>query len=297
MRAQADLPIMVNAALPDRRAGLRSRVIAPSDLDGVVELLNKGFGFRRSRRFWRRVVATLQRHQAPAGLPQYGYLLESDGRPVGALLLICSMPGTGRQPAAVRCNTSSWYVEPAFRGYATLLAAQALRHKTVTYLNISPAPNTMAIIKAQNYVRYSNGLFVAAAALQRRATIAGATIAAAHEEPGAPYRDFERDLLLRHAGYGCVGFWCVTASRAYPFVFRRRLAKAMLPCAQLIYCRDIADLAQFAGLIGRHLLAQGCPLIVTDANGAVPGLMGKYIDGLMPKYYRGAEAPRHGHHA
>lgn len=294
MRAQAELANIVNTALPDRPASLRSRAIAPPDLDGVVALLTRGFGLRRSRQFWRRVVATLQRHPVPEGLPQYGYLLESRGRPVGALLLICSTPGTGKTPGSIRCNMSSWYVEPAFRGYATLLAAQAMRHKTATYLNISPAPNTMAIVKAQNYVRYSGGLFVAAPALQQRSTLANAAIMAADAEPGAPYRPFERDLLARHADYGCLSFWCVTSARAYPFVFRRRLVKAMLPCAQLIYCRDIADLARFAGLIGRHLLARGCPFIIADANGPIPGMVGKFIAGLMPKYYRGTDPPRLG---
>jgi hypothetical protein len=86
----------------------------------------------------------------------------------------------------------------------------------------------------------------------------------------------------------------VTAERAYPFVFRPRLAKAVVPCAQLIYCRDVADVARFAGLIGRHLLAQRCPIIVVDANGALPGLVGRYFDGLQPKYFKGPERPRLG---
>jgi hypothetical protein len=272
---------MVNASLPEPPSRIRSRVIAASDLDAVVELLNKGFGYRRSRRFWRRAVATLSRHSAPDGLPQYGYLLESGGRPVGVLLLIFSMPATGANPSAVRCSMSSWYVEPEFRNYASLLAAQAMRHKGVTYLNISPAPNTLAIVKAQNYERYSRGLFFAVPTLGRRGV--SARILPGDVAPGAPHEAFESELLRRHDGYGCVSFWCETAARAYPFVFRRRFAKAVLPCAQLIYCHDIADLARFSALIGRRLIAHGCPMVVADANGPLPGLVGKYVDGLMPK--------------
>ena len=67
-----------------------------------------------------------------------------------------------------------------------------------------------------------------------------------------------------------------------------------MPCAQLIYCREVADIARFAGLIGRHLLMQGCPLVVIDAKGRVPGLVGRYVAGLMPKYFKGGQPPRLG---
>jgi hypothetical protein len=284
---------MVNQRFPDRPGAMRSRPIAPSDRDGVVRLLNKGFGFRRSRRFWQGLLDRLDRRAVPDGLPRYGYLLESTGRPVGAVLLIFSTPRTGVDADALRCNISSWYVEPSFRGYAPMLASQALRHKSATYLNISPAPNTRPIIEAQGYTRYSKGLFLAVPALWRSAD-PSARIVAADREPGAPAEPFESDLLIRHAGYGCLSFWCVTAERAYPFVFRRGFLKGALPCAQLIYCRDIADIARFAGPIGRHLMAHLCPLAAIDANGPVPGLKGRYFDGWKPKYFKGPQPPRLG---
>jgi hypothetical protein len=285
---------MINATFSDRPAEVRSRPIAPADLEAVVRLLSEGFGHRRSRAFWQGVIERLESHVPPNGLPKYGYLLESGGRPVGAILLIFTKPGTGGDPDAIRCNISSWYVQPAFRGYASLLAAQALRHKNVTYLNVSPAPNTKPIVEAQGYTKYGNGLFIAAPVLQRRAADAAATIVRAGQPPNAPYQAFEQELLVDHIAHGCMSFWCVTAARAYPFVFRRRFAKAVLPCAQLIYCRDIADIATFAGLIGRYLLAHWCPLVVIDANAPVPGLIGTYIDGLMPKYFKGPQRPRLG---
>jgi len=291
---QADLAIMVNARFPDRPAEVRSRPIAAADLDGVARLLNQGFGFRRSRAFWQRVLDHLAVRPPFDGLPKYGYMLESDGRPVGAILLIFSTPGTGGDPDAIRGNISSWYVEPAFRGYASFLSAQALRHKNVTYLNISPAPNTKPIVEAQGYTKYGDGLFVAMPALQWRPSHSAASIVPHDRPPDAPHAPFEHRLLSEHAGYGCISFWCVTAARAYPFVFRRRLAKGVLPCAQLIYCRDIADVAMFAGPIGQYLIRHYCPLVVIDANGRVPGLVGIYVDGLMPKYFKGPQRPRLG---
>jgi hypothetical protein len=292
--SKPDLAVMVNTRFPDRPAGVRSRPIAPADLSAVARLLKKGFGIRRSHAFWQRVFDGLGRHTPPDGLPKYGYMLENSGQPVGAILLIFSTPGTEGDPAAVRCNISSWYVEPEFRGYASFLAAQALRHKKASYLNISPAPNTKPIVEAQGYTKYASGLFIAAPALQWRPSHTAAAIVPSGRVPDAPHEAFEHKLLTDHAGYGCISFWGLTAERAYPFVFRRRIAKGVLPCAQLIYCRDISDIAKFAGPIGRYLVRHGCPLVVIDANGRVPGLIGAYVDGLMPKYFKGPRRPRLG---
>ncbi len=284
---------MVNAGFPAPPSRVGAREIAPSDFGAVIDLLHRGFHFRRSRGFWQKVFAGLEQHSAPAGLPRYGYLLDIDGKAVGVILLIFSKPGTGRARDALRCNVSSWYVEPAYRSYAPLLAARALQHREATYLNLSAAPNTRPIVQAQGYATYSNGLFVAFLALQRRAMDAKATLIPAHRAPPG-FEPFKRDLLHAHAAYGCLSFWCVTPERAYPFVFRRRYIKAVMPCAQLVYCDDIADIARFPGLIGRYLLRHFCPIAVIDANGTLPGLIGVYLDGLMPKYFKGRERPRLG---
>lgn len=286
---------MVNAALHRPAAEIRWRPIGPTDHAVAAELLNRGFGGRHRRSFWVGLLDRLASRPAPAGLPNYGYLLQSGGQPVGILLLIVAAHRSSGGAQAARCNLSSWYVEPAFRVYASLYPPGVLRHKTVTYLNVSPAPNTEPILEAQGWTRYSDGLFAAVPALQLRArTGLAAKIVAADREPESPYADCDRDLLVRHAAYGCVTFWCATAERAYPFVFRRRLARGYLPCAQLIYCPDIADLVRFAGPIGRHLLGQGCPIVVLDAKGRVPGLLGAYVNGLMPKYFKGPNPPRLG---
>jgi hypothetical protein len=127
---------MVNANLPHSAADIRARPIVPSDHAGVAELLHKGFGLRRDEAFWRHVLDCLHGRSVPVDLPNYGYLLESGGRPVGVILLIVSTPRTGASQDAIRCNVSSWYVEPAFRSYASFLTSRALGCKTATYLNV-----------------------------------------------------------------------------------------------------------------------------------------------------------------
>jgi hypothetical protein len=77
-------------------------------------------------------------------------------------------------------------------------------------------------------------------------------------------------------------------------VFRPRLVRGFIPCAQLIYCRDVSNLVRFAGPVGRALARHGRPLMLIDANGPIPGLFGWFSRGRMPKYFKGPQRPRLG---
>ena len=106
--------------------------------------------------------------EVPNGYPRFGYMLDNDGAVAGVLLLLYTSRGDGSD-AAIQCNLSSWYVDPAFRNYAPLLTRIAQRHKEVTYLNISPATWTWPIIEAQGFSSYCSGLFFSIPALSRAA--------------------------------------------------------------------------------------------------------------------------------
>ena len=116
----------------------------------------------------------------------------------------------------------------------------------------------------------------------------------AHAQPDVLFDPKERDLLLNHANYGCTSLWCVTPERAYPFVFRPRRIKVALPSAQLVYCRDVGDFVRFARPIGMFLARSIRLLVIVDANGPIPGLVGKYFPAKMPKYFLGPDPPRIG---
>jgi hypothetical protein len=271
--------------------GLRCRQIEATDIEAVAGLLARGFP-AHDLEFWREAMAHLTQHEPPPNLPKYGYLLDSGGATVGALLMICStVPGAAE---AARCNLSSWYVEPSYRAYAPLLVSQAMRHKEVTYLNVSPAPHTWPIIEAQGFSRYCNGIFVGIPLLNglfggERVTL----VNAARKSMGNDAA--EAQILREHAAHGCVSLWCVAADgAAYPFVFRPRLAKGFIPCAQLIYCRDVADITRFGGKLGRYLARCGLPLVVIDSNGPVAGIAGVFRSGSQPKYFKGPQRPRLG---
>ena len=131
------------SSLPPR---INCREIGTADIDGIVNLLMSGFrDHHRTRDFWVRAFKRLSEHPTPPGFPKYGYLLDCKGTPVGVILLIFSSILVNGE-TRIRCNVSSWYVEPAFRGYAAMLVSRALKYKHVTYFNITPAPHTAAHI-------------------------------------------------------------------------------------------------------------------------------------------------------
>jgi hypothetical protein len=274
------------------RPSIRSRQIGHGDIDAVVDLLVRGFPIR-GRDYWQRALQTLASHPTPADLPKYGYLLESNGTPVGVILLIfSSIPANGG--ATTRCNVSSWYVEPAFRSHAPLLISQAIKHKNVTYVNISPAMHTRPIVEAQGFARYSNGQFVTVPALAPKCRDDDADVVGVATPPHAPFGAPELDLLLQHDRHGCTSLWCVTSERAHPFVFMPRVVKGVIPCAQLIYCREIEEFVRLAQPLGRYLAKRGRPVVIIDSTGPIPGLVGKYFDGKSPKYFKGPSQPSFG---
>src|SRR3984893_4726121 len=155
--------LAVNAPQPK----IRCREIRESDIDAVADLLTRGFA-GRARDYWIQGLRRQAAREVPSGYSRFGYMLDHDGTPVGVLLLIYSFRDAGGE-AAIHCNLSSWYVEPAYRNYAPMLTKIAQRHKHVTYLNISPATWTWPIIETQGFSSYCKGLFFSIPALSRAA--------------------------------------------------------------------------------------------------------------------------------
>ena len=276
------------------RQKIRCREIAETDIDAVADLLTRGFS-GRPRRYWMQGLRRQAAREVPKGYPRFGYMLDADGEAVGVLLLLYTSRISGDE-VAIHCNLSSWYVDPAFRNYATLLTRIAQRHREVTYLNISPATWTWPIIETQGFNSYCSGLFFSVPALSR--VTPGMTVEivspARQEIEGLP--DSETELLARHARYGCLSLVCHAArGETFPFILQRlRIRRGWLapPAMQLVYCRDIADYVQCAGTIGRALIRRGKISVIVDSNGAVPGLAGIFSRARGRKYFKGPHRPR-----
>ena len=272
----------------------RCREITEADLDAVADLLTRGF-IGRSRDYWMHGLRRQAARTVPQGYPRFGYMLDNDGTPVGVLLLLYTFRDEGGEPS-VYCNLSSWYVEPAFRNYATLLTRIAQRHKEVTYLNISPATWTWPIIETQGFNSYCSGLFFSVPALSRLTPGTSVELISPDTPAIAGLPDSESELLTRHARYGCLSLVCRTASgETLPFILQPlRIRRGWIapPAMQLLYCRDIGDFVQCAGSIGRALIRRGKFSVILDANGAVPGLVGLFSKARGRKYFKGPHRPR-----
>jgi hypothetical protein len=266
---------------------IRCREIGVADLDQIVGLLTE------QRDLWARRVRMLRERTSPAppGYPKYGYLLDNNGTTVGALFTLFS-DVVINQEKKIRCYVSGWYVAPAFRAYAGMLVAYALRHKHVTYLNITPTKFVMPLLEAQGYARFCSGRFTAIPALSLGSDNARVVPATPEIRVDDGLQTSEVELLLRHTEYGCISLICNASDGKHPFVFHPR-RKSMVPFARLVYCRDVEDFVRFAGPLGRYLVRRGFPLVVLDADGPVRGLIGKYSNDF-PKYFKGPDKPRLG---
>ena len=273
----------------------RFREIQESDLEAIADLLTRGF-VHRSREYWMLGLRRQGARTLPPDAPRFGYLMESDGKPVGCLLLIYSTKTIDGQ-AITCCNVSSWYVDPEFRNYAALFASMTQKRKDITYFNITPAMPTWPILEAQGFQVYCRGLYFSFPILSRneRGMRVGAVTPDTAAVAGLP--DDELLMLRRHAGYGCLSLVCRTADVVLPFVFfplRKRRGIIPLPALQLGFCHEISDYVGCAGAIGRYLLRRGSPVVILDANGPIAGLAGVYSEARGRKYFKGPHRPRLG---
>ncbi len=270
----------------------RCRQIGENDLEGLIGLLTRGYP-KRTRSYWTHAMQQLARRETPAAYPRFGYLLELDGMPIGVILMIYSTH-IAHGNAHVRCNVSTWYVDPRHRAYASLLIAFAIRHKEVTYINISPAVHTWPTIEAQGFRCYCSGEIIAIPALSPPVANTRVQEFDTSRDYGPSLSEEERDILVAHADYGCLSYIAIEQDKANPFAFlSRRSFHGILPTLQLVYCRDVRDFARLAGPIGRTLMKRGSLIVRIDSEGPLPGLTGKYYRGVR-RYFKGPERPRIG---
>ena len=232
---------------------MRCRAIAENDLDGLADLLTRGFP-AHPRAYWTRGFARWKHLPVVEGVPRFGYVLDAGTGPVGVILLISS-----RRGEQIISNLSSWYVEPEWRTHSTLLISMATKLKHVTYLNASPAPHTWRTLEAQSFKPYNFG---------RSAVFA---------LPGP--RHGQRNHSRRPAGgaaccaiiapWAGSAWWWRRTALFRPLCFKpRRLDRPPVPVMDVMFCRGPEDFARCAAGAGPPFPA--------------PRRLGFLIDGDMP---------------
>jgi len=266
-------PQVRNSEAPQTNSRVRCRQIAESDLDGLADMLTRGFPHSR-RETWMRGFARWKQLPVIEGVPRYGYVLDGGFGPVGVILLISSLRG-----GQIVSNLSSWYVEPQWRVHSTLLVSLATKLKHVTYLNASPAPHTWRTLQAQGFTPYNFGRS-AVFALPGRGAVSD-TIS--DDLP-------EAQLLRDHRAMGLTVLTVTKDGSTSPFVFQpRRLDKPPVKMMDVLFCRGTDDLKRCAPALARHFLPRGVMGFLID--GHVDGLFSRYVEGKEPRYYKGPWRP------
>lgn len=258
------------------------REIGADDIDNVVDLLARGFV--TGPNYWSQALQRLTDHPTPPGFPKYGYALDDEGELVGVVLLIFTSVRVNGENRT-RCNVSSWYVEPRYRSYGSILAMRAVRHKGATYFNISPAPHTWPILERQGFSQFAAGRTVAVPALSRSSSGVRVQEVMPGVCPALDLAQSEIDVLMHHKSYGCLSLICEVDGVRHPFVFGLDRRRRLLWFADLVYCRNIGEFTRFAGPIGRSA-RRGYVLVRFDLNGPTSGIVSQYRGG-RPKYRKG----------
>jgi hypothetical protein len=267
------------------------RAIEHSDLPAVADLLACGFP-KRTRQYWMTGLEKLAMHKVPNGYQQFGYILVSGTLVVGVILMISSHR-SGFPQASLRCNVSSWYVQPKYRAYASLLSGRA-NATGATLLNVSPASYTIPIIEAQGFRKFSSGMFAALPSWRQPQTRAELCFSPAQWQRSETISQDHLRLLTDHRAFGCVSLWLDTPEGGFPFVFRRRwirAALAIVPAAQLIYAPSLDAIEKYHGHLGRYFLARGVPVTLICTDRPLNNIAGYHFRQRTPMYCRGLDDP------
>jgi hypothetical protein len=270
---------------------VRCRLIEAADLWDIAKLLHVGFP-RRTEDYWMAGLQNLEQLVPPAGFPKFGHMLQAGARPVGVHLLISS--AVNDAPAgSVRCNGSSWYVDPEFRLYGALLLVQGTK-LPATYVDIDPNPFTLPIIRTRGFDRCWRGTFVAMPSLGGKAGGTVRILSRRADWIAARIPPTDLRLLEEHESFGCISLWCETRSGGQALIFRRRWLKTGIPCAQMIYCRSIDHLEDVAKPMSQFLLARGLAFMLVPTDKKLRGVPGVWFPDKFEIWCKGPHAPRVG---
>jgi hypothetical protein len=261
---------------PQQAGRVRCRAIAQGDLDGLADMLVRGFP-RSTRSYWTSGFARWRNFPVIEGVPRYGYVLDGGFGPVGVILLISS-----RRGEQIISNLSSWYVEPQWRTHSTLLISMATKLKHVTYLNASPAPHTWRTLQAQGFQPYNLGRSIVFG-LPGRGVVSDVI----------PDDLPEAQLLRDHRALGMTALVVERDGIVSPFVFKpRRLDKPPVKVMDVMFTRSPDDFRRCLPALARHFLPRSLGFLIDgDLPSSISGTLSHYAGGKEPRYFKGPYRP------
>lgn len=252
------------------------RMIEEADLAQVQALLCEGFP-RQQPAYWARALDLLKSRPIVADLPRYGYAIDTDGRLDGVLLTIASQRGD-----RAFCNLSSWYVRENQRATSIFLLRRALRHKDVTFTDISPVKTIVEMIGKLGFAAHTGGVVLLSPAnLLHGSKMPVESLNRAFSDP----RGAEETLRLHHhLKAGCAGL----VIGGEPALYRIKRLKKTLPCARFVSGTPERLIAA-AGPLMRHLALRGIPLAMIDLPQGLRPAHGQAYPTRELRYVAGGE--------
>jgi hypothetical protein len=216
------------------------RAIELADIPAVARLLH--------RRFMADVpVATIERvirHDWPVERPNYGYLMEANGTPVGCILAAYSEREV-RGRREFFCNVGTWYVEPAYRAFSLALSTKLLKQeRPCTFTALTPNPTSQSVFPRFNYQVLSPGFDVyLPGARWARGWRTGVRLVNDVEQIARELEPPQRRILEDHRPYAVRHFLLQrrgSARHAYIVTRRRKFHRlgGRVPVTELMYVSD-----------------------------------------------------------
>ncbi len=272
-------------AVPLSQPPVVCREIETKDLEELATLLTEGFP-SRDRSYWLYGLGIMQARFEGGTSRPLGYVLVSNDQLVGVLLTIHSPDDANGVKG--RCNLSSWYIEPEYRGAAIALERLATADPALTYTSISPAPHTRRLMSVLRH-----------RSLNEDALLALPTLAPIKRDARIqPYSAQHHDRLLSpdmaricsdHKDLDCIVLIAQTQAGAHPFIFQKRPLTALKTgCADIIFSPSDDLLSGLAGPLGRFLLRQGIFLWKLEARTHLKGVPYWSFTGKAPRLVKGA---------
>ena len=271
------------SAVPESRTA-QLRLADSRDRDALADFLARVFPERTHAYWLTGLVRMIHLLGESSGL---GYVLEAEGRIVGALLTL-KRPDQAEGEAVI--NLSSWYVEPAYRHLGMMLDKAATRDKATTYTNISPEPFTHKLIAAMGYHSLNEDTLIVAPWLS--APRLGVRVETYDPQKHDEALVSRARMAHDHAAMGCRVLVAWEGAEARLFIFQDKPLPGLKQGAvHVIFTEDMACLARLAGPLGRALLKSRRFLWKVDGARVPKGLIGLAFKGRSSRWAKGAHPP------
>jgi acetoacetyl-CoA synthetase len=267
------------------------RPITRDDVDAVVDLLR--------REHWAELPVERARaivlHDWPVERPNYGFLLESDGRVVGCIVAAFSERQI-RGRTERFCNIGTWYVEPEYRAHSLPLSWKLGALKGYTFTALTANPTSEALFRRGGYRVLASDYHMFLPGQGARGTRAfgtrafGASVVGGARAVEPELDPADRQILRDHLPYACNHFLLTARGEdRYAYVVTKRWKywhRDLVPVSEILYVSDKALAARHFERLKLGILLRDRSLVLATERRFLgdDAPLGKVV--VRPRFFR-----------